>query len=84
MYYIYISRSLKDRNFYIGSSENLVRRINEHKSGKVKSTKNRLPVSLICYEAYNFKEEMLAREKYLKSSDGRKSLRKRLTKSLVD
>ena len=83
MYYVYILISLKDKNFYVGSSEDLVRRINEHKKGKVKSTKNRLPINLICYEAYNFKEEMLAREKYLKTSDGRKDLRKRLTKSLI-
>jgi len=83
MYYVYILISLKDRKFYVGSTEDLVRRINEHKKGKVKSTKNRLPIKLACYEAYNFKEEMSAREKFLKSSDGRKGLRKRLTKSLI-
>ena len=83
MYYVYILISLRDKNFYVGSSEGLVRRIKEHQKGKVKSTKNRLPVNLACYEAYNFKEEMLAREKYLKTSNGRKDLRKRLTKSLI-
>ena len=83
MYYVYILISLKDRKFYVGSTEDLIRRINEHKNGKVKSTKNRLPIKLVCYEAYNFKEEMLAREKFLKSSDGRKGLRKRLTRSLI-
>ena len=52
MYYVYILISLKDKKFYVGSSEDLVRRIDEHKKGKVKSTKNRLPIGLLCYESY--------------------------------
>ncbi len=83
MFYVYILVSLKDKNFYVGSTQDLVRRIAEHKKGKVKSTKNRLPIKLVCYEAYLFKEEMFTREKFLKTSDGRKDLRKRLTKSLI-
>lgn len=83
MYYVYILTSLKDKNFYIGYTEDLKRRIAEHKLGKVKSTKNRLPIKLICYEAYLFKDEALRREKFLKSSDGKKDLRKRLIDSLI-
>ena len=82
MYYVYILLSSKDGNFYIGSTSDLKRRIIEHKQGKVKSTKNRLPVRLVCYEAYVHKEEATSREKYLKSSDGKKDIRKRLTKIL--
>jgi putative endonuclease len=82
MYYVYILLSLKDNNFYVGFSSDLQRRLAEHKNGKVKSTKNRLPFKLLCYEAYVFKQEAEKREKYLKSSDGRKDLRKRLTISL--
>lgn len=82
MYYVYILLSLKDNNFYVGFSSDLQRRLGEHKNGKVKSTKNRLPLKLLCYEAYVFKQEAENREKYLKSSDGRKDLRKRLTMSL--
>lgn len=82
MYYVYILLSLKDNNFYVGFSSDLKRRLNEHKNGKVKSTKNRLPFKLLCYEVYAFKQEAEKREKYLKSSDGRKDLRKRLVISL--
>jgi putative endonuclease len=60
----------------------LKRRIEEHKLGKVKSTRNRLPVKLLCYEAYFTKKETLLREKYLKSSDGKKDIRRRLKYSL--
>ena len=83
MFYVYILVSLKDKDFYVGSAEDLRRRINEHTQGKVKSTPYRLPVKLICYEAYCTKQEALRREKYLKSSDGRKELRIRLRDTLT-
>ena len=82
MHYVYILLSLKDKKFYIGYSADLKRRIIEHKNGKVTSTKFRRPLKLICYEAYCFKPEAQTREKFLKSSDGKKDLRKRLTMSL--
>jgi len=82
MYYVYILVSRKDGNFYIGFTDDLKRRINEHEKGKVASTKNRLPIKLLCYEAYLFKSEAMRREKFLKSSDGKKDLKKRLIESL--
>lgn len=45
---------------------------------KVESTRNRKPMKLLCYEAYLTKGEAMRREKYLKSSDGRKDIRKRI------
>jgi len=82
MYYVYILLSLKDKKFYVGYTSALKRRLIEHKNGKVKSTKNRRPLKLLCFEAYLFKKEAMNREKFLKSSDGRKDLRKRLIISL--
>lgn len=82
MYYVYILISLKDKRFYIGYTEDLKRRYKEHSDGRVESTKNRLPMKLVCYEAYSYKGEALLREKFLKSSDGKKDLRRRLNKSL--
>jgi putative endonuclease len=82
MFYVYILLSLKDNKFYIGYSKNLKRRILEHKKKKVKSTRNRLPLRLICYEFYLSKTDALKREKFLKSSDGKKDLRKRLIETL--
>ena len=57
MFYVYILQSLKDEKFYIGSSGDLKRRMDEHGKGKVASTKNRRPLKLVCYEAYLTKEE---------------------------
>ncbi|MBU4339273.1 GIY-YIG nuclease family protein [Patescibacteria group bacterium] len=66
MYYVYILKSLKDKKLYIGYSDNLQRRIQEHIKGKVKSTKNRRPLVLVYYEAYKSKEDAKEREKQLK------------------
>ena len=63
---------------YIGSTENLKRRLKEHNARKVTSTKTRTPLILICYEAYGYKEDALKRENFLKGSDGRKDIKKRM------
>jgi len=77
MYYVYILKSDKDNKLYIGSTSDLKQRLRDHSTGKVKSTKNRLPFELICYESYKTKIIAQNREKYLKSSDGHKDIRKR-------
>ncbi|MFH1254964.1 MAG: GIY-YIG nuclease family protein [bacterium] len=80
MYYVYILKSAKDGNFYTGCSKDLKRRIDEHNHGKVESTKNRKPLALICYEAYIDKETAEKREKFLKTSDGKLDINRRLKK----
>ena len=52
MYFVYILQSKKDNNLYIGYTENLKVRFSLHTNGKVTSTKNRRPLELIYYEAY--------------------------------
>lgn len=80
MYYVYILKSIKDENFYTGYSEDLKRRLEEHNKGKVESTKNRRPLQLICYEAYLDKGTAEKREKFLKTSDGKLDINRRLKK----
>lgn len=43
---LYILRSLKSGRYYIGSTNNIERRLAEHGSGKTKSLRNLLPVEL--------------------------------------
>ena len=83
MYYVYILQSEPDKEFYVGRTGDLKRRYSHHQAGRVESTKNRLPMKLLCYEAYNTKEEAARREEYLKTSDGRKDIRKRIIESLM-
>jgi len=78
MYYLYILQSLKDDNFYTRTTSDLRRRVKEHNAGKKFSTAPRRPFKLIYYEAYLLKEDVETREKYLKTSMGRKVIRKQL------
>jgi len=75
--YVYVLKSLKDSKYYIGFTKNLKRRLLEHNKGKVKSTRIRVPFKLLCYEAYPNRKIARAREKFLKSNDGKIDLRRR-------
>ena len=68
MFYVYILKSKKDQKLYIGYTEDLKRRISEHKRGNVDNTKHRLPIDLVYYEAYNDIDDAKDREKSFKHS----------------
>ena len=78
MFYVYVLVSKKDNGFYIGCTKDLKIRIKEHNAGHVKSTKNRLPVELIYYEASLNQGDAFNREKYLKTTYGIRYLKNRL------
>jgi putative endonuclease len=59
VFYLYILLNEKDNKRYVGFSENLKTRINEHNSGSVKSTKNRRPLKLIYFEEYESKGDAI-------------------------
>lgn len=82
MFYVYVLRSDKDSKLYIGHTDDLRRRFKEHNEGKNFSTKSRLPLELIYYEALPTSEEALRREKLYKSGRGHEVLHKILFKSL--
>ena len=75
MYYTYVLTSRKDGEWYIGFTHNLKERFALHVSGRVPSTKGRLPMVLIFYEAYLNKYDALRRERYFKTSKGKTTLR---------
>ena len=78
MYYVYVLQSLKDKNYYIGYTNDLKKRVKEHNSGKVTSTKYRKPFKLIYYEASKNRQDAIHREKYLKTTYGHRYLNNRL------
>lgn len=78
MYFVYVLRSLKDFNYYIGYTSDLDRRLNEHNEGISKSTAYRRPFELIYYEACRNIKDAMHREKYLKTSYGHRYLKNRL------
>ncbi len=70
MAFIYILESLQDGKFYTGSTVDLKRRLEQHRSGKVKSTKSRLPVKLVYFEKLESELKARQREIFLKTPVG--------------
>lgn len=66
MYYMYVLKSLKDDRLYIGYTNNLKLRIEEHQNGDVESTRHRKPIELLYYEAYRTEDSARERERQLK------------------
>ena len=77
MFYVYLLL-LNNKQIYTGFTTNLKYRIYDHKRGNVKSTVNRRPVKLIHYEVYLLEEDARRREKFLKTSDGKKFIRRQI------
>ena len=69
---------MTDRNFYVGSTDNVRRRLTEHNSGRVDSTKCRLPFSLEAYIAVKDQTKAIELERYFKTGSGRALLKKRI------
>lgn len=77
-YYVYVLQSEKDVKNYAGYTQNLKLRFEQHKNGQVESTKHRLPLKLIYFEACINQEDALKREKYFKTYYGKMYLKNRL------
>ena len=84
MNYVYLLISESDGNFYTGSTIDLRRRLKEHNEGKVISTEKRRPMKLLYYEACINDSDAIKREKYLKSGFGRRFIKNRIEKFLIE
>ncbi|MFA5104017.1 MAG: GIY-YIG nuclease family protein [Candidatus Margulisiibacteriota bacterium] len=78
MCYIYVLQSEKDGDIYIGHTNNLKRRFNQHNVGKVQSTRRRRPFKMLYYECLKNESTAIEREKYMKSGCGRAGLKRLL------
>ncbi|MBL4644605.1 MAG: GIY-YIG nuclease family protein [Candidatus Pacebacteria bacterium] len=81
-FYIYVLETKGGVQKYTGYTSNLKKRLEEHQKGFVFSTKSKLPVRLIYYEACLSETDAKRREKYLKTTGGRRFLSKRLKEYL--
>ena len=82
-YFTYVLLSKKDNKFYIGYTNDIELRFEQHQKGLVESTKNRRPLSLVYYEACLNQQDATHREKYLKSYHGKMFIRNRLKSYLT-
>ena len=78
-HYTYVLVSLQDYRLYIGYTNDLRKRLEEHNTGKSFATKPRRPLKLVYYEACLNEDDAKNREQYLKSTIGRRFLSKRIS-----
>jgi putative endonuclease len=77
-HYVYVLRSQKDGKFYVGYAKDVQKRLEEHNSGQVPSTKGRIPMKLIYWEGCVNQQDATRREKYLKTAWGKRYIRGRI------
>ena len=79
-YFIYVIES-KTGLRYIGQTENLEKRIDQHNSKLSTWTKRDTEWKIIYTEEYSSRKEVIIRERYLKSGQGRQWLKEKLLRS---
>ncbi|GIW65241.1 MAG: excinuclease ABC subunit C [Candidatus Parcubacteria bacterium] len=82
MYYVYVIKS-ENGKCYIGRTNDLKRRFKEHLMGKNHTTHRMKNIKLIFYECFISKEDSIRRERYFKTTKGKKSLKLILRDSLL-
>ncbi|MBU4224146.1 GIY-YIG nuclease family protein [Patescibacteria group bacterium] len=75
MYYVYTIKSIIKNYIYVGLTNNLERRVNQHNNKREKTTRAFAPFKIILTESYQTRIETRTREKYLKSGAGKKLLK---------
>lgn len=83
MFFVYILKSKQDGSLYLGYTNDLRKRLKEHNLGLVRSTKSRVPLHLVYYEAYNSKQDAVKREHNFKlRAKALRQLKNRIQSSL--
>ena len=75
MFYVYILKSIKYPKTYVGMTNNIERRLFEHNAGQGNYTEKYKPWVVIYNEEHNTLEQARTREKFFKSTTGRRKLK---------
>ena len=74
-YCVYVLQSERDLLLYHGFTTNIDKRIKDHNNGHTISTSKRRPLKLVFCEFYLSKKDAFRREKYFKTSQGKRMLK---------
>lgn len=77
MYIVYVLQDNAGK-LYKGMTNNLSRRLAEHRRGRTRTTRKMGELDVVYTEEYSTRAEARQREKYLKSATGRRFLKTRL------
>jgi putative endonuclease len=71
MFFVYILQSETDESFYIGYSENVERRLEQHNNEESEYTSRKTPWKIVYIEKFELKKDAIKREKFLKNQKSR-------------
>lgn len=77
MFFVYILKSLKNEDIYIGSTENIDKRLYLHNQGRVKSTQFYRPWKLLDCREFQIRSEAVRHERFLKTGQQKELLKKK-------
>ena len=77
MFYVYIIKSLKNRDIYVGSTDNINKRVKLHNAGKVRSTQFYKPWKLLEYKEFQTRSEAVKHERFLKTGQQKEGLKRK-------
>lgn len=77
MWFVYILKSTQHSFIYVGSSQNVEKRVLSHNMGENQSTKHYAPFTLEAYIALRTEKKAIELEKYFKTGSGKSVLKKR-------
>ncbi len=75
MFYVYFLKSLKNKDIYIGSCQDVFVRLSRHNNGYVRSTKGYRPWTLMETKTFESRKEAVKMEKFYKTREQREILR---------
>ena len=61
MFYVYILKSRSDGSFYVGQTNDLQRRLENHNAGLSKYTSRKKPWCIVYFEEYESRKEAIVR-----------------------
>ena len=76
-YYVYVLRNAHGQ-LYVGSTDDLDRRVQQHQQGETRWTRNRGPWTLALTESFPARADAMRREKKLKCGRANQQLREQL------
>lgn len=83
-YCVYVLQSEKDLLLYHGFTTNLKKRLADHNKGGTISTSKRRPLKLVFCEFFLSREDALRRERYLKTTSGKRMLKLMIRETLKE
>jgi putative endonuclease len=80
VFYVYVLKSKSHNYFYKGHCRDLNLRLKQHNAGRTTSIRPYIPFEIVYFEEFESLSHAIQREKFFKSSTGRRYLKEKLSR----